>query len=196
MRRPLCRGAPIVPIWTKIGDRDDDPFEGLWWSKTRRSSIVARRGAPSFDRRASPSDSSKTRTASCRGMGEAVRWRWRWWWRWWWWRWQRQRCLRFRLVEHFLDVLRRLAHVLIDQLGAVDDHERTADVEAHRLGRQRLAGAGDAVKEGGDPLRFAVLLLEAPLPEEHRLRVVCEARERSAPNCAELRRIARAWAFE
>ena len=79
------------------------------------------------------------------------------------------RCLRFRLLEHLLDVLRRLADVFINQLGAVDDHQGTADVEADRLGRQRLAGAGDAVKEGGDPLRFAVLLLEAPLTKEHRL---------------------------
>ena len=80
------------------------------------------------------------------------------------------RCLRLRLLEHLLDVLRRLSDVFIDQLGAVDDHQGTADVEAHRLGRQRLAGAGDAVKEGGDPLGFAVLLLKAPLTEEHRLR--------------------------
>ena len=81
------------------------------------------------------------------------------------------RCLRFRLLEHLLDVLRRLSDVFIDQLGAVDDHQGTADVEADRLGRQRLAGAGDAVKEGGDPLRLAVLLLEAPLPKEHCLRL-------------------------
>ena len=105
--------------------------------------------------------------------------------------------LRLRLLEDLLDVLRRLADVFINQLGAVDDHQRTADVEAHRLGRQRLAGAGDAVEEGGDPLRFAVLLLEAPLPEEHRLQRRTRVRI-IAQNCAELRRIARrvAWAFE
>ena len=128
--------------------------------------------------------------------------------------------LRLGLDEDLLDVLGRLAHVLVDELGAVDDHERPADVEADRLGRHRLAGARLAVEEPRDALRgrgkasegerrrgraregerrrvikrcridgekagegerrgslrqahlrAAVLLLEAPLAEEHRLRL-------------------------
>ena len=99
--------------------------------------------------------------------------------------------LALRLVEHFLDVLRRLAHVLIDQLGAVDDHQRPAHVEADRLGRHRLARAGYTcqirnvcpavtpnygrlrhftVEERRDALCTPVLPLEAPLAEQHRLR--------------------------
>ena len=170
----LKRRWKAVSIWTKrFVIATTIPLKvSMWWSKTP-TFIESWRDVepPSLEREAkSPSDSSKTRTASCRGDGgggevavveaevvvEAVA--------------AAARCLRLRLLEHLLDVLRRLSDVFINQLGAVDDHQGTADVEAHRLGRQRLAGAGDAVKEGGDPLRFAVLLLEAPLTKEHRLR--------------------------
>mmetsp|Transcript_23786 Transcript_23786/g.60832 ORF Transcript_23786/g.60832 Transcript_23786/m.60832 type:complete len:546 (-) Transcript_23786:177-1814(-) len=81
------------------------------------------------------------------------------------------RVLPLGLDENLLDVLRRLAHVLVHQLRAVDDHEGAADVEADRLRRHRLARARLSVEQCRDALRSAVLLLEAPLAEEHRLRL-------------------------
>mmetsp|Transcript_24819 Transcript_24819/g.78687 ORF Transcript_24819/g.78687 Transcript_24819/m.78687 type:complete len:405 (-) Transcript_24819:550-1764(-) len=81
------------------------------------------------------------------------------------------RLLRLGLVEDLLDVLGRLANVLVHQLSAVDHHQRAADVKPDSLGRHRLARAGRAMEERGDALRAAVLLVEAPLAKQHRLRL-------------------------
>mmetsp|Transcript_39630 Transcript_39630/g.115694 ORF Transcript_39630/g.115694 Transcript_39630/m.115694 type:complete len:483 (-) Transcript_39630:382-1830(-) len=80
--------------------------------------------------------------------------------------------LRLGFLEDLLDVLGALAYILVDQLGAVDDQERSAHVEADRLGRHRLSGARWAVEERRDALRLAVGLLEAPLAKEHGLRLL------------------------
>mmetsp|Transcript_55125 Transcript_55125/g.109461 ORF Transcript_55125/g.109461 Transcript_55125/m.109461 type:complete len:302 (+) Transcript_55125:841-1746(+) len=75
------------------------------------------------------------------------------------------------LYEHFLDVLCRLADVLVHELRTVHHHQGSADIEADGLGGHRLASARITVEEGRDALRPAVLLLEAPLAEEHCLRL-------------------------
>mmetsp|Transcript_7966 Transcript_7966/g.17830 ORF Transcript_7966/g.17830 Transcript_7966/m.17830 type:complete len:248 (+) Transcript_7966:578-1321(+) len=87
--------------------------------------------------------------------------------------------LRLGLSKDGLDVLCGLADILIYQLSAVDNEERTPYVEADCLGSHCLARARRPVEQGTDPLCAAVLLLEPPLPKENglRLRVVYDLLE-------------------